>query len=237
MFHRKPKNVATIYIIPPNWHDTGMWNPSSCKTRSYQFHIAKIMGANALATEGAWASATMILTMLNRNNSALYERRGFLGCIFVFTLLWTSSFILQNTETKISSFWLNFHHSLQRKLSNWQHQAQPLMGITSWWRHFHFIESYTSMSYFIWLSPNSSCAIILTFSGVNQGEHVCPFHRALSPWDRNPPITNKPPGDRPLANIQWNLSITTTQWDTSLPSGAHLGDQGPPRWAPEGRYC
>ena len=37
--------------------------------------------------------------------------------------------------------------------------------------------------------------------------------------------------------IQWNLSITTTLWDTSLPSGAHLGGQGPPRWAPEGRNC
>ena len=31
--------------------------------------------------------------------------------------------------------------------------------------------------------------------------------------------------------IQWNLSITTTLWDTSLPSGAW-----PPRLAPEGRY-
>ena len=38
-------------------------------------------------------------------------------------------------------------------------------------------------------------------------------------------------------SIQWNLSITTTQWDTALPSGAHLGGQGPPRWAPEGRNC
>ena len=37
--------------------------------------------------------------------------------------------------------------------------------------------------------------------------------------------------------IQWNLSITTTYWDTSLPSGAHLGGQGPPRWAPGGRNC
>ena len=36
--------------------------------------------------------------------------------------------------------------------------------------------------------------------------------------------------------IQWNLSITTTQRTTSLPSGAHLGGQGPPRWAPEGRH-
>ena len=37
--------------------------------------------------------------------------------------------------------------------------------------------------------------------------------------------------------LQWNLSITTTYWDTSLPSGAHLGGQGPPRWATEGRNC
>ena len=44
---------------------------------------------------------------------------------------------------------------------------------------------------------------------------------------------------RPLIQrvLQWNLSITTTNWDTSLPSGAHLGDQGPPRWDPEGRNC
>ena len=37
--------------------------------------------------------------------------------------------------------------------------------------------------------------------------------------------------------IQWNLSITTTSWDTSLPSGAHLAGQGPPRWASESRHC
>ena len=28
-----------------------------------------------------------------------------------------------------------------------------------------------------------------------------------------------------------------TEWDTYRPSGAHLGGQGPPRWAPEGRIC
>ena len=33
--------------------------------------------------------------------------------------------------------------------------------------------------------------------------------------------------------LQWNLSITTTEWDTSLLSGADLGSQGPPIWAPE----
>ena len=65
------KNVSTIYIIPPNWHDTGMssWNPSSCKTRIYLFYIVNIMGADVLATQGAKASAPMILTMLNQNDS------------------------------------------------------------------------------------------------------------------------------------------------------------------------
>ena len=37
--------------------------------------------------------------------------------------------------------------------------------------------------------------------------------------------------------VQWNLSITTTWWDTFLPSAAHLGGHWPPRWAPEGRHC
>ena len=39
------------------------------KTSSYLFYIADIMGADVLATRGVRASATMILTMLNRNNS------------------------------------------------------------------------------------------------------------------------------------------------------------------------
>ena len=54
---------------------TGSWNPLSCKTRTYLFYIVNIMGADVLATQGARASATMILTnimtMLNRNNSVL----------------------------------------------------------------------------------------------------------------------------------------------------------------------
>ena len=37
--------------------------------------------------------------------------------------------------------------------------------------------------------------------------------------------------------LQWNLSVMTTEWDISLPSGAHLGGPWPPRWAPEGRNC
>ena len=48
------------------WH---CWNPFSCKTRTYLFYINSIMGADVLATRGARASATMILTMLHLNNS------------------------------------------------------------------------------------------------------------------------------------------------------------------------
>ena len=28
------KNVSTLYIFPPHWHDTNSWNPSLCKTRT-----------------------------------------------------------------------------------------------------------------------------------------------------------------------------------------------------------
>ena len=55
---RKLENVSVIDIIPPHWHDTGSWNPSSWKTRTYLFHIVDIMGADVLVTQGARAFAT-----------------------------------------------------------------------------------------------------------------------------------------------------------------------------------
>ena len=69
IFHRKHKNVSIIYIIPPYWHDTNSWNSSSCKTRTYLFYIVNVMDADALVIQGAKASATMILVMLNQINS------------------------------------------------------------------------------------------------------------------------------------------------------------------------
>ena len=42
------------------------------------------------------------------------------------------------TETKMSSFWWNFHHWLHWKLSVWQLSVQPVMKISSKWRHFRF---------------------------------------------------------------------------------------------------
>ena len=43
-----------------------------------------------------------------------------------------------STETKMSSFWRNFHHWLHWKLSFWQLPVQPVMNISSKWRLFRF---------------------------------------------------------------------------------------------------
>ena len=46
---------------------------------------------------------------------------------------------LMITETETSSFWWNFHHWLHWKLSKWQLPVQPVIKISSKWRHFCFI--------------------------------------------------------------------------------------------------
>ena len=52
---------------------------------------------------------------------------------------WTGSALVQAiTETKMSSFWRNFHHWLHWKLSFWQLPVQPVMNISSKWRLFRF---------------------------------------------------------------------------------------------------
>ena len=60
--------VFTFNINTSHWHNTGSWNPSSCKTMTYVFYIVKIMAVDDLAMQGARASATIILTMLNQIN-------------------------------------------------------------------------------------------------------------------------------------------------------------------------
>ena len=61
--------MCILYATPPHWHDTGSWIPSSSKTRTYLFYIVNIIDADVLTTQGASASATMILTLMKRNNS------------------------------------------------------------------------------------------------------------------------------------------------------------------------
>ena len=68
-FKKDQKHIFAFYVIPPHWHGTGCWNPSSYKTRTYLFYMVNIMGADVLATQGARAAATMILTILIRINS------------------------------------------------------------------------------------------------------------------------------------------------------------------------
>ena len=68
IFQGEQKHIFTFHAIPPYWHDTDSWKPSSGKTRTYIFYVANIMGAEVLATQGASASATMILTLLNGTN-------------------------------------------------------------------------------------------------------------------------------------------------------------------------
>ena len=46
--------------------------------------------------------------------------------------------LVVHTETEILSFWWNFNHWLHRKLSFWQLSVQPVMKISSKWRHFCF---------------------------------------------------------------------------------------------------
>ena len=58
----------SLYVIIPHWHDTGSWNLSSYKARTYLFYIVNIMDTDVLVTQGARASATIIFTMFDRNN-------------------------------------------------------------------------------------------------------------------------------------------------------------------------
>ena len=66
------------------------------------------------------------------------------------------------TETKMSSFWRNFHHWLHWKLSFWQLSVQPVMKISSKWRHFRFSDG--SLQYTI---------IVLVSVPYNRIPHTC----------------------------------------------------------------
>ena len=48
----------------------------------------------------------------------------------------------------MSSFWWNFHHWLHWKLSKWQLPVQPVIKISSKWRHFRFSECQMNIARF-----------------------------------------------------------------------------------------
>ena len=69
-----------------------------------------------------------------RNNNAINEHS-----TMICKLGWPHALLaVMVTETEMSSFWWNFHHWLHWKLSNWQLPVQPVMKISSKWRHFRF---------------------------------------------------------------------------------------------------
>ena len=59
-------NIDMYLLYTPFLHtdmmSTGISNPFSCKTRAYLSYIVSIMAADGLATQGARASAAMVLT-------------------------------------------------------------------------------------------------------------------------------------------------------------------------------
>ena len=50
-FRGNIKHICTFHVIPLHWYDTGRWNPSWNKTRTYPFYTVNIMAA-VLATQG-----------------------------------------------------------------------------------------------------------------------------------------------------------------------------------------
>ena len=61
-FRGNIKHIFILYVIPPHWYDTGGWNPSSNRTRTYPFYTVNIMAAGVLAPYVTRTSAAMILT-------------------------------------------------------------------------------------------------------------------------------------------------------------------------------
>ena len=59
------------------------------------------------------------------------------------------------TDTKMLSFWRNFRHWLYWKLSFRQFPVQPLMKISSKWRHFYF------SAIVQWFSERNCCIRVL----------------------------------------------------------------------------
>ena len=69
-FYQNHKHMFIIFNIAPHWHDTGGWDFPLVRQGLAFFTSADIMASNDLATQGAKLSAPMVLTKLNRDNSA-----------------------------------------------------------------------------------------------------------------------------------------------------------------------
>ena len=142
-------------VGPKCWHD---WDKKWWRCLYYKYHL----GVNNRCDKNVpWHVSDTLIQGLHcscltppvmvqpacRKNmiSASIQQMLHLGCIKQWfsnlDLPFESSEVSQNTETEMSSFWWNFHHWLHWKLSKWQLPVQPVMKISSKWRHFRFSES------------------------------------------------------------------------------------------------
>ena len=125
--------------------DNCQWDPKEhISIKSY----LKIKRVHRKAFENVLCRLSAILSWLQCLNTL---RCGASGCHFaddIFLCILSNTFFRtftemclwesNATETKMSSFWRNFHHWLHWKLSFWQLSVQPVMKISSKWRHFRF---------------------------------------------------------------------------------------------------
>ena len=92
---------------------------------------------------------------------------------------------LCNTETEMSSFWWNFHHWLHWKLSKWQLPVQPVIKISSKWRHFRFSEQQcnTRADLTHWVRDKMTAYFLTTildaFSWMKTYKFLLSFHWSL----------------------------------------------------------
>ena len=72
------------------------------------------------------------------NSSACQAKICVASTRFLMKMFYSAKEAYWYTETEKSSFWWNVHHWLHWKLSKWQLPVQPVMKISSKWRHFCF---------------------------------------------------------------------------------------------------
>ena len=102
-------------------------------------HVAQMGPNRVLSVPGGIHVEPMNLSIRELSIKCLrptlfYRRiKGYLHFLPFLSLRWR-----KYTETEKSSFWWNVHHWLHCKLSKWQLPVQPVMKISSKWRHFCF---------------------------------------------------------------------------------------------------
>ena len=107
VFQQKHKHAFTIFITPPHWHDMCSWNLPSYTTGTYLGYMINIIAADDLVVQGARASATIMLNLLNRDNS-VPTPKGLTN--------WGPNKMVQHLRMtfkcsflKMLEFWLEFH--------------------------------------------------------------------------------------------------------------------------------